>query len=139
MSGGSIEPQAGRRPATAIFSVRSVRSDLVTEMKTTAAIWAERTISTQGQFLLHTAQRYSLERNCHATNNLQQRLLLSHRPSSGAYLLHSILHTNMVIHAHHRSNTVLIRASMDSVKAVSRLQSTSVMKLFTICPASNNS
>ena len=33
-----------------------------------------------------------------------------HRPSSGAYLLHSILQAAMVIHAHHRSNTVLIQS-----------------------------
>ena len=33
---------------------------------------------------------------------------------------------------HHKNNNVLIKASKDSVKAISRLQSTLVMKLFTI-------
>ena len=56
-----------------------------------------------------------LEQNSHAIHNLHQQFLPSHRPSSGAYLLHSILHTAMVTHAHHKN--VIIQASMDSVKA----------------------
>ena len=54
-----------------------------------------------------------LEQNSHAIHNLHQQFLPSHRPSSGAYLLHSILHTAMVTHVHHKN--VIIQASMDSV------------------------